>query len=168
MLVTESGLVRVARSTGSHARDAPVACAVSCRRTRRTHLLAPPSQSPEPPVPFGGSSSNSLRLVPWLPRREYNGDDMSAPKNQHVIPRCYLKQFVDPHAPAGQEPYVWIFERHSKKGKKKAPKNILTETDVYTFEGKDAGKNCVLRRRPGREGRRLRRTSFNHTSARHT
>src|ERR1039458_6607056 len=71
---------------------------------------------------------------------------MSAPKAQHVIPRCYLKQFVDPHTPAGQEPYVWIFERNSKNSKKKAPKNILTETDVYTFKGKDGGKDYVLER----------------------
>jgi len=69
---------------------------------------------------------------------------MFEPKTQHVIPKCYLKQFMDPNTPAGQEPYVWIFERDSKKGKKRAPKNILTETDVYTFKGRDAGKDYVL------------------------
>lgn len=69
---------------------------------------------------------------------------MSAPKAQHVIPRCYLKQFVDPKTPPGHEPYVWIFERNSKKGRKRAPKNILTESDVYTFKGKDGGKDYVL------------------------
>lgn len=62
---------------------------------------------------------------------------MSDPKNQHIIPQCYLKQFVDPNTPAGYEPYVWIFERDSKVGKKKAPKNILAETDFYTLEGGD-------------------------------
>jgi hypothetical protein len=71
---------------------------------------------------------------------------MSEPKNQHVIPQCYLKQFVDPNTPADQEPYVWIFGRDSKKGKKRAPKNILTETDIYTFELRDAGKDYVLER----------------------
>jgi len=71
---------------------------------------------------------------------------MSEPKTQHVIPQCYLKQFVDPKTPAGQEPYVWIFERDSKRGKKRAPKNILTEPDVYTFKVKDAGKDYVLER----------------------
>lgn len=60
---------------------------------------------------------------------------MSAPKNQHIIPRCYLKQFVDPRTPAGQEPYVWIFERDQRRGRKKAPKNILSETDFYTLKG---------------------------------
>lgn len=60
---------------------------------------------------------------------------MSDPKNQHIIPQCYLKQFVDPNTPTGYEPYVWIFEREAKVGKKKAPKNILAETDFYTFKG---------------------------------
>lgn len=60
---------------------------------------------------------------------------MSAPKNQHIIPRCYLKQFVDPRTPIRQEPYVWIFERDQRRGRKKAPKNILAETDFYTLKG---------------------------------
>jgi hypothetical protein len=69
---------------------------------------------------------------------------MSEPKSQHVIPRCYLKQFVDPNTPAGQEPYVWIFDRKSKRGKKKAPKNILIESDLYTFEVKNGKKDYAL------------------------
>jgi len=69
---------------------------------------------------------------------------MSEPKRQHIIPKCYLKQFVDPHTPTGQEPYVWIFDRGSNKGKKRAPRNILTETDLYTFSGKDGTKNYSL------------------------
>ena len=60
---------------------------------------------------------------------------MSTPRNQHIIPRCYLKQFVDPRTPARQEPYVWIFERNQRRGSKKAPKNILAEVDFYTFKG---------------------------------
>ena len=60
---------------------------------------------------------------------------MSDPKNQHIIPQSYLKQFVDPKTPAGYEPYVWIFERETKVGKKKAPKNILSEVDFYTLKG---------------------------------
>ncbi len=42
---------------------------------------------------------------------------------------------MDPKTPAGHEPYVWIFERDTKVGKKKAPKNILAETDFYTLKG---------------------------------
>ena len=58
---------------------------------------------------------------------------MGEPKSQHIIPECYLKQFVDPNTPDRYEPYVWMFERNSKTGKKKAPKNILTGTDFYTI-----------------------------------
>jgi hypothetical protein len=57
------------------------------------------------------------------------------PKNQHTIPKCYLKQFVDPNIPANFGPCVWIFERESKKGKRKNIRSVLTETDVYTFQG---------------------------------
>jgi len=69
---------------------------------------------------------------------------MSKPKSQHIIPQCYLKQFVDPHTPPDQEPYVWIFERGSKKGKKRAPKNILTETDFYTLKIKSGEKDYTV------------------------
>lgn len=70
--------------------------------------------------------------------------DMNKPKNQHIIPQCYLKQFVDPNTPPGQEPYVWIFDRGNKKGKKKAPKNILSETDFYTLKVEDGEKDYSI------------------------
>lgn len=70
--------------------------------------------------------------------------DMSEQKNQHIIPQCYLKQFVDPNTPPGQEPYVWIFDRGSKKGKKRAPKNILTETDFYTLKIRTGKKDYTI------------------------
>lgn len=69
---------------------------------------------------------------------------MSKPKNQHIIPQCYLKQFVDPNTPSGQEPYVWIFDRGDKKGKKKAPKNILSETDFYTLKVEGGEKDYSI------------------------
>ncbi len=69
---------------------------------------------------------------------------MSEPKNQHIIPQCYLKQFVDLNIPSGQDPYVWIFEKGSKKGKKKAPKNILYETDFYTLNVEGKEKNYTI------------------------
>ena len=69
---------------------------------------------------------------------------MSEPKNQHIIPQCYLKQFVDSNTPLGQESYVWIFDRGSKKGKKRAPKNILAETDFYTLKIKSGEKDYTI------------------------
>lgn len=60
---------------------------------------------------------------------------MPDPKNQHTIPKCYLKQFVDPNIPSNFGPCVWIFERESKRGKRKNVRSVLTETDIYTFQG---------------------------------
>jgi hypothetical protein len=62
---------------------------------------------------------------------------MSNSKNQHIIPQCYLKQFVDPYTSPGQEPYVWIFEREPKRGKKKALKFSGLETVPITACGKN-------------------------------
>lgn len=72
---------------------------------------------------------------------------MSDPKNQHIIPQCYLKQFVDPNTPKEHEPYVWIFERDKKIGKKKSPKNILAETDFYTLKTKLGGKDYTIEKK---------------------
>lgn len=69
---------------------------------------------------------------------------MSEPKSQHIIPRCYLKQFVDPHTPIGYEPYVWLFERGNKQGKKRAPENILAKTDFYTLKLKNGEKDYSI------------------------
>ena len=69
---------------------------------------------------------------------------MSDPKNQHIIPQCYLKQFVDPNTPKGYEPYAWISERGRKIGNKKAPKNILAETDIYTLKTKLREKDYTI------------------------
>lgn len=56
------------------------------------------------------------------------------PHDQHFVPRCYLSEFTDPNTPPGQEPYVWVFDRDGKNPHKRAPKNIFTETHLYTFE----------------------------------
>ena len=60
---------------------------------------------------------------------------MPDPKNQHIIPKCYLKQFANPNIPANYGPCVWVFERESKKGKRKNIKSVLTSADMYTFKG---------------------------------
>ncbi len=67
---------------------------------------------------------------------------MSDPKKQHYVPQCYLREFVDPHPPAGHEPYVWVFSKDGKGKEKRAPKNLFHEADLYTLNidgGKDYG-----------------------------
>jgi hypothetical protein len=58
---------------------------------------------------------------------------MSDPKKQHYVPQFYLREFIDPNTPQGQEPYVWVFSKDGKKKQRRAPKNVLWETDLYTF-----------------------------------
>jgi hypothetical protein len=55
------------------------------------------------------------------------------PTKQHYVPRCYLAGWVDLNTPTGQEPYVWVFNRGERKGRKRAPSNLFTETDLYTL-----------------------------------
>lgn len=69
---------------------------------------------------------------------------MSKPKGQHYIPQCYLREWIDPNTPAGQEPYVWIFDRDGKNRRKKAPKNILKSNDLYTLKIKGKQKDYSI------------------------
>jgi len=55
-----------------------------------------------------------------------------------------LREWVDPYTPAGQEPYVWIFDRKGRNRKKKSPKNILTENDLYTLKVSGKDKNYSI------------------------
>lgn len=65
------------------------------------------------------------------------------PTKQHYVPRCYLAGWVDPNTPLGQEAYVWVFNRGEKKGRKRAPSNLFTETDLYTLK-LDTGEKKYL------------------------
>ncbi len=66
------------------------------------------------------------------------------PKKQHSVPQCYLREWVDPSTPSGQEPYVWIFNKDEQTGKKKAPSNIFTETDLFTIKLKTGEKDYSI------------------------
>ena len=59
---------------------------------------------------------------------------MSDAKKQHYVPQFYLREFLDPNTPSEQEPYVWVFSKDGKTKQRRSPKNILWETDLYTFD----------------------------------
>src|ERR1051325_183217 len=69
---------------------------------------------------------------------------MASHKNQHYIPRCYLKAWCDPHTPTKQAPYVWQFSSDGQQVRKKSPDNIFSETDMYTIENPDGSRNLTL------------------------
>lgn len=66
------------------------------------------------------------------------------PTKQHYVPRCYLAEWIDPNTPAKHEPYVWVFNKGERKGRKKAPANLFTETDLYTLKLDTGEKNYSI------------------------
>ena len=54
-------------------------------------------------------------------------------KKCHVIPKFYLKEFIEETPPKGHEPYLWVFDFNKGNWRKKAPKNIAYELDLYAF-----------------------------------
>ena len=67
------------------------------------------------------------------------------PKGQHFVPNnSYLAEFTDPNTPTNYEPYVWVFQKGSRRGKNKAPSNILKETDLYTLQLRTGEKNYSI------------------------
>lgn len=67
-------------------------------------------------------------------------------RRQHFVPQCYLRAWCDPDTPAGQEPYVWLFNKDGSGARRKAPENIFHETDLYTIRGPDGRRDLVLER----------------------
>lgn len=55
------------------------------------------------------------------------------PKNHHFVPRFYLKTFTDQSTPAGQEPYLWVYERGESDGYRSAPRNVAAKTHYYSY-----------------------------------
>jgi hypothetical protein len=58
----------------------------------------------------------------------------------HFVPEFYLKGFTDPDTPAGHKPYLWIYKIDERRWRKRAPKNVATEPDYYTFMDRDGNR----------------------------
>lgn len=58
-----------------------------------------------------------------------------AAKHQHYVPRAYLAAFTDPETPAGQEPYIWVYERQEENPYARAPHKLAVRTHYYSFTG---------------------------------
>jgi hypothetical protein len=67
------------------------------------------------------------------------------PKGQHFVPNnSYLSEFTNPNTPVNFEPYVWVFKKGSRIGIKRAPSNILKETELYTLHLRTGEKNYTI------------------------
>jgi hypothetical protein len=51
----------------------------------------------------------------------------------HYVPQFYLKEFIEETPPEGHEPYLWVYDFAKAQWKKKAPKNIDFEINLYAF-----------------------------------
>ncbi|GAP13164.1 hypothetical protein LARV_00915 [Longilinea arvoryzae] len=65
-------------------------------------------------------------------------------KRQHYIPTSYLKSWCDPTHPRNQKPYVWMFSKDGSIGKRKSPKKIFYEKDLYTIRAQDNNRDLTL------------------------
>jgi len=67
-------------------------------------------------------------------------------KRQHFVPTSYLKAWCDPNTPPGQTPYVWVHTADGSDKKRRAPENILSEADYYTFHKASGERDLFLER----------------------
>jgi len=65
-------------------------------------------------------------------------------KKHHYIPQSYLSAWTDPTTPADQEPYVWLVDKESLESRRRAPKNIMFENNLYTIEDEEGGRDLSL------------------------
>lgn len=65
-------------------------------------------------------------------------------KTQHYIPSSYLAAWCDPDTPVRMQPYVWTFNPTGGLGRKRAPGNLFTETDIYTIWKPDGSRDLRL------------------------
>ncbi|MDP2895453.1 MAG: DUF4238 domain-containing protein [bacterium] len=62
----------------------------------------------------------------------------------HFLPRFYLKGFTDPDADKEPEPYAWVYTLSKSEWKKRAPKNIATQNELYSYTDEKGGRNDDL------------------------
>jgi hypothetical protein len=69
---------------------------------------------------------------------------MRTHKKQHFVPQGYLRAWCDPATLAHQKRYVWRFNKDGSAPRRKAPKNIFHETDLYTIHLPNGERDLVL------------------------
>jgi hypothetical protein len=65
-------------------------------------------------------------------------------KAQHIIPKCYLRAWSDPNAPARQTPYIWLISKDGRETKRRAPHKAFTESDKYTIKLPTGQRELVI------------------------
>ncbi|WP_414653638.1 DUF4238 domain-containing protein [Geminicoccus sp.] len=66
-------------------------------------------------------------------------------KHQHFVPQSYLSAWTDKSAPPAYDPYVWVRSRAGEM-RRRAPKGIFHENDMYTFKTSGGERDLRLER----------------------
>ena len=69
---------------------------------------------------------------------------MTKHKRQHYIPSSYLEAWRDPNTPSRQTSYVWRISKDGGQANKKAPRNLLHETDMYSIFTPEGNRDLHL------------------------
>jgi hypothetical protein len=64
----------------------------------------------------------------------------SQPREQHIVPRVYLKRFTDPDDP----PHLWVYEKGKAEPRRRSINQILRIRDYYTMRGDDGGRDYTI------------------------
>jgi hypothetical protein len=91
-------------------------------------------------------------------------------KAQHFVPQCYLKAWVDPRSCGlpNVTPYIWRCERDGSSIRPRSPKNLFTETDIYTIVTPEGRRDLRLEKTLGTiedKFTRIRKTVFERREA---
>jgi hypothetical protein len=65
-------------------------------------------------------------------------------RKQHYVAQSYLLAWADPNVPSHHDPYVWSFPAEGGDAKKKAPKKIFHEIDMYTRPVGPDGRDVTI------------------------
>src|SRR5438067_953894 len=84
------------------------------------------------------------QAVKTSPKRHGGELKMSKKRKQHIVPKCYLSNFVDTRCPPGHSPYVWIIRIADWQVSRRAPANLLTSPDMYTIHLDDGTRSLVV------------------------
>jgi hypothetical protein len=64
--------------------------------------------------------------------------------DQHIISRFYLGNFCDPVTPERHKPSLWVVDVQKETVKRRAPKNVATQADYYSFVRADGKQDRVV------------------------
>jgi len=69
---------------------------------------------------------------------------ISKPKNQHWVPRFYLKHFCDPNTKNSKNPQVWVFHKIKREVKKIGIEGFATSRYLYSPKDRTGNRDWSL------------------------